>query len=78
VYHAPDGTLMAVPITAAGDDLAAGAPAALFNTGIQPSDFPTWTLSPDGQRVLIIEPVVGSDTTRVTVVVNWLAGRGTR
>ena len=47
-------------------------------TGIQPSDFPTWALSPDGQRVLIIEPIMGSDTTRITVVVNWLAGRGAR
>jgi WD40 repeat protein len=78
MYQAPDGTLMAVPITTAGDDLAAGAPTALFNTGIQPSDFPTWALSPDGQRVLIIEPVLGSDTTRITVVVNWLAGRRPR
>jgi hypothetical protein len=69
---------MAVPIAAVGEDLAAGAPFALFNTGIQPSDFPTWALSPDGQRVLIIEPVTGSDTTRITVVVNWLAGRGAR
>jgi hypothetical protein len=28
--------------------------------------------------VLIIEPVLGSDTTRITVVVNWLAGRRPR
>jgi WD40-like Beta Propeller Repeat len=78
VNQAPDGTLIAVPITATLDDVAAGAPAALFNTGIQPGDFPTWALSPDGQRVLIIEPMIGSDTSRVTVVVNWLAGRGAR
>lgn len=78
MYQAPDGTVMAVAISVAGDDLAAAAPVALFNTGIQPSDFPTWAISPDGQQVLIIEPVVGSDTTRVTVVVNWLAGRGAR
>jgi Tol biopolymer transport system component len=78
LYQAPDGTLMAVSISVTGDDLAAAAPVALFNTGVQPSDFPTWALSPDGQRVLIVEPVVGSDTTRITVVVNWLAGQGAR
>jgi Tol biopolymer transport system component len=78
LYHAPDGTLTAVPITAAGDDLVAGAATGLFNTGTQPGDFPTWALSPDGERILVIDPVTGSDTTRITVVVNWLAGRVAR
>ena len=78
VYQAPDGTLMAAAVTTADDDLVAGTPTAIFNTGIQPGDSRTWDLSPDGQRVLIIEPMIGSDTSRITVVVNWLAGRGAR
>ena len=78
LYHAPDGTLMAVPVEAAGGGLVAGAATALFNTGLQPGGSYNWALAPDGERILVTEPVAGSDSARLSVVVNWLDQRDER
>ncbi len=78
LYQAPDGRLMAVPVEMAGGSLAAGSATALFDTGLQPTGSLNWALSPDGERVLIAEPVAESSSVRLTVLVNWLEGRGRR
>ena len=76
LYHATDGTLMAVPVESRAGGLVVGSAVALFNTGLQPSGSPTWALSADGERVLVIETITEMDTPNLTVVVNWLDAVG--
>ncbi len=71
VYHASDGTLIAVRIEPRGGGLLIGEASPLFNTGLQPSGQPLWALSPDGERVLAMETVSDHDAPNLSVVVNW-------
>jgi serine/threonine protein kinase len=54
-----------------GTELAAGAPARLFPTNIQPdSSTPQYAVTADGQRFLGLEPV--SEAANFTFLFNWL------
>jgi serine/threonine protein kinase/Tol biopolymer transport system component len=72
-YQAPDGKLMAVPVTDSAS-LAVGAPVALFE--FRPSSSliaPFYSASRDGQRFLLSTIVEAEKNAPLTVVVNWPA-----
>jgi hypothetical protein len=78
-YLSRDNTMMAVDIDA-GKSLVHGAPHELFKArvragGRQPYNS-KYSVSPDGQRFLIITRPQTDDVTPpgITVVLNWLAG----
>ena len=77
-YLAPDGRLMAVPVST-GSRFEAGAPRALFQApflvtlGVIRSAL-HWDVTADGQRFLLVTPEVQAASTPITVVVNWYAG----
>jgi serine/threonine protein kinase/Tol biopolymer transport system component len=71
-FIAPDGKLMAAPITATGATFIAGTAVALF-----PASLPTsiinrqqYMVSRDG-RFLLNQPVEASTTTPITLILNW-------
>jgi hypothetical protein len=72
-FIAPQGELMAAPVTAAGAIFAAQTPVALFpvalifGTGANKQQY---TVSRDG-RFLISQPVEASPSTPITLVLNW-------
>jgi Tol biopolymer transport system component/tRNA A-37 threonylcarbamoyl transferase component Bud32 len=70
-YHAAGGKLVAVSVQAQGDTFRTGAPVALFDAG--PGAF-AFDMTRDGQRFLLMEPVAGSGSQSMTVVLNWQAG----
>ena len=76
-YFAPDSTLMAVDVTAAGSDFKLGVPKPLFRatvlggTGGGSGSSWRWDISPDGQRFLINTAVEEATSSPVTVVLNW-------
>jgi hypothetical protein len=77
-YLASDGHIVAVSITAHRDALEIGPPRPLFAThaagltlGILGGH--QYTVTRDGQRFLVNEPVQQESTTPLTVVVNWRA-----
>jgi len=75
-YIAPDGTLMAAPVSGKGQDLNPGVPVALFKTrivggtaaNIQKTQY---AVAPDGQRFLINITADESTASPLTVVTNW-------
>ena len=72
---APDATLMAVPVTAAGPSFEAGAPVALFQTrivegGTLPGNRPQYAVAPDG-RFLINQPVANATEAPIRLILNW-------
>ena len=74
-YLAPDATMMAVPITAAGTSFEAGAPVALFPTRIVDGGTPTqnrpqYAVARDG-RFLINQPVGDASAAPITLILNW-------
>jgi Tol biopolymer transport system component len=79
LYIGADGTVMAVPIDAAGH---AGAPAALFpvpggfgsRDATQSRASAPWAVTPDGQRFLFAVPERAGGLAQFTVVVNWRPG----
>lgn len=75
-YLAPDTTLMAVDVGRRGADLAIGAPRPLFVTGTEPADVLRSVYSPanDGQRFLLMTPLVPRGTSPLVGVLNWAAG----
>ncbi len=84
-YVADDQKLMAVPIKTGGSPsgapsgpFEAGVPRALFEISI-PSQgvVPLFFYQPtaDGQRFLVTAPAAGEEAPRITVVLNWAAGR---
>ena len=73
-YLAPDGKLMAVEITT-GPKLDSSTPRELFDTGLPVSLLQDqYRATPDGQRFLLLKPVVEVSPTPITVVLNWTAG----
>ena len=77
-YIAPDGSLMAVPLTAAeGKDLKLDSPAKLFSTRILRETTPGYNynqqydVSPDGKRFLINVTTEDAVTSPIIVVLNW-------
>jgi Tol biopolymer transport system component len=74
-FLAPDATLMAAPVTAAGASFVAGPPVALFQTrivmgGTMPSDRPQYAVAADG-RFLINQPVADAASPPITLILNW-------
>jgi len=75
-YLAPDGTLMAVSVSA-GPSFEATPPVALFKTGTLPIDLGAWggaaqyDVTNDGSRFLINTIVVPPTPPNLYVIVNW-------
>ena len=69
-YVAPDGTMMAAPVSGLGPTPRFGAPQALFQSGIDLT-MSSYDVTPDGQRFLVLKPVGPMKTGSVEVVVNW-------
>jgi hypothetical protein len=73
LYQATDGAVMAAPIETRGETLVVGAEVELFKSPGAPS-LRRFDLSPDGQRLLLIEPEEREDmTSPISVLVNWPA-----
>jgi hypothetical protein len=69
-YIAPDGKMMAVPVTLAGATLTAGTPVPLFSTHIFSQVFTyQWALAPDG-RFLVFNRQL-ADASPITMLLNW-------
>jgi serine/threonine protein kinase len=73
-YLAPDGKMMAVPVSA-GANFDAGAPAALFQAHAREffatSEQVSYDVTKDGQRFLINTQVKNADTHPMSVILNW-------
>jgi len=73
-YIAPDGKMMAVPVSA-GANFDAGAPAALFQAHAREffatSEQVSYDVTKDGQRFLINTQVKNADTHPMSVILNW-------
>jgi Tol biopolymer transport system component len=69
-YIAPDGKMMAVPVTLTGSTLTAGTPVPLFSTHIVPQIFTyQWAVAPDG-RFLVYNRQL-ADASPITLLLNW-------
>ena len=74
-YVTSDGTIMAAAVTPGPGPLRMGAPQRLFSTpmnllsGLRNSYAP----APDGQRFLVLSPIVERKASPVTAIVNWTA-----
>jgi serine/threonine protein kinase/Tol biopolymer transport system component len=75
-YLAPDTTLMSVDIRENGNSVDVGTPQSLFVTNTDPPNVirNTYASSPDGQRFIVMSPVVPLGTSRLVGVMNWAAG----
>ena len=72
-FLSPDGTLMTVGINTT-KSFTATAPQPLFRAGLtNPGSFHPYAVANDGRRFLIPVPTATSDSTPITVVLNWLA-----
>ena len=74
-FLAPDATMMAVPVTAAGASFEAGTPVALFPTrivdgGTVANNRPQYAVARDG-RFLINQPVADATAAPITLILNW-------
>ena len=75
-FIAPDGKLMAAPVTASALTFEAGTPVALFPTRIAPvvgTFRHQYAVSRDG-RFLINQAAEESTTTPITLILNWSGG----
>ena len=76
-YLAPDGKLMAAPITASGGTITPGTPVALFQTrvvggGTDVSGGTNYDVSADGR--FLIDTVLEDAASPITLLQNWTAG----
>jgi len=71
-YVAPDGRLMSVDIVP-GAKLSAGTPRPLFAMSAPKAvgDFALYDVTPDGQRFLVMVPVVHGTSVPINLVLNW-------
>jgi serine/threonine protein kinase len=76
LYHATDGSLIAVAMESRAGGLMIGEAVPLFNTGVQPFGNHFWALSDDGERALVLETMTEQDAPNLSVVVNWLDAVG--
>jgi Tol biopolymer transport system component len=77
-YRAPDGKVMVVEVTA-GTVLQPGTPKPLFQAPSNLDTFltislPSWDVTSDGNRFLLMTPAAGGKQAPFTVVLNWQAG----
>ena len=75
-YLAPDKKLMAVEIEADSGALTSNDPKPLFETRLDGQDITreTFVVTNKGDRFIVINPVEGTTSTPLTVVLNWMAG----
>jgi len=75
-YLAPDTTLMAVDVGPRAADLAIGTPRSLFVTNTNPRDVTrnVYSPSPDGQRFVVLSPIVPHGASPLVGVLNWATG----
>ena len=72
-YIAPDATMMAVPV-AAGNQFEAGAPQALFDSGVQRLNAGRlYGVTKDGKRFIVARRNRVINAAPITAVINWLA-----
>jgi hypothetical protein len=72
IFRAPNGSPMAVDVTATGAAFQAGVPKQLFAL---PPNVGDWDVAADGKRFLAAVPPVQQTTqTPITIVLNWEAG----
>jgi Tol biopolymer transport system component len=73
VYLAPDGKLMSAAIRCTSDSVEAGTPGVLFDAALPSVPFSRYPydLSPDGQRLLVLNAARGHLPGSLTVVLNW-------
>ena len=71
LYHAPDGSLVAVRVEPRDGGLLIGETKELFNTMVQATAAHLWDVSPDGQRLLTMEAMSSGGLPNIEVVVNW-------
>ena len=74
-FLAPDATMMAVPVTAAGPSFEAGTPVALIQArivagGSLAANHPNYAVARDG-RFLINQPVAEATVAPITLILNW-------
>jgi dipeptidyl aminopeptidase/acylaminoacyl peptidase len=78
-YLAPDSTLMAVNVHAGGAGLVVGAAQPLFQTN-NPDESRVlrnnYAASADGQRFLVMSPLIGPNVSPLVAVINWTAAIG--
>ena len=70
-YLAPDGMLMAAPVTGAAP-FETGTPAPLFRIAVPESPDPQYDVSPNGERFLVNHRI-SSKEEPINVLVNWAA-----
>ena len=75
-FLAPDTTLMAVDVRESGASLTVGPPQALFVTNIEPERVirNSYAAAIDGQRFLVMSPLVNPSASPLVGVLNWTAG----
>jgi hypothetical protein len=69
-YLKPDGALGVVEVSAGGERLEVGLPTSLFSTGTASPVFDQYAVTGDGQRFLVLTPVVPAART-IRVLLNW-------
>src|SRR5262249_34217754 len=70
-YLSPDGTMMEATISR-WPTLLASAPGELFHGGpLTSGPAPTYSVSSDGQRFLMVDPVGDPHLDRLTVIAHW-------
>jgi hypothetical protein len=73
-FVAPDGKMMAVPVTTTGSTITLGAPVALFSTHIFPRVFTyQYAVASDG-RFLVYNRQL-ADASPITILLNWKASQ---
>ncbi|HEY1335878.1 MAG TPA: hypothetical protein VGF59_00145, partial [Bryobacteraceae bacterium] len=73
-YIAANGTMTAVPVEVAGDDLRPGTPTALFPTEmtLRRGAARDYDVTPDGKRFLLALPQSAAHAEApITVIINW-------
>jgi len=71
IFRGPNGSPMAVDVTAAGAAFQAGVPKQLF---VLPPNVGDWDVTADGKRFLVaVPPAQQTAETPITVVLNWEA-----
>jgi Tol biopolymer transport system component len=70
-YRGLDGSLVAVEVDAAGEGLVIGRTERLFQMPPGPSQAPTYSAMPDGQRFLVVTPRGTDASNPLAVVLNW-------
>jgi serine/threonine protein kinase len=75
-YLAPDSTLMAVGVRESGSTVTVDVPQPLFLTNVERARVirNNYTVSLDGQRFLVMSPIVHPSASPLVGILNWTAG----